>query len=272
MSSQFAVNSFVTNLGEGQYDGMLVSLRKRFSQGFQFDVNYTWSHTIDNNSSVANVTNGSAGAASSFICDILNPKACRSDSEFDIRHIANINGIWEIPFGRGRAFGGNMPKFLDAVIGGWTLAGIFNARSGLPANSSTGAFTLGYNIDTPAVLVGDRSAFKAGIQEEGGGIQYFADPAAALAALRYPHHGERGSRNLFRSEAYWNIDAVVSKKFKMPWAESHVLSLRAEAYNLTNSNFFAPPATAFNSPGTFGRVTAVQSVPRVMQFALRYDF
>jgi hypothetical protein len=269
MSAQFAVNSYVTNLGEGQYDGMLVTLRKRFSQGFQFDVNYTWAHAIDNNSSIANVTNGTTSA---YICNILDVKSCRGDSDFDIRHIANVNGIWDIPFGRGRAIGGNMPKWLDAAIGGWTLAGIFSARSGLPTTSTTGAFTLGFFQDNPAVLIGDRSAFKADIHEEGTGIQYFADPAAALAALRYPRHGESGSRNIFRSENFWTLDAVLSKKFKMPWAESHVVSFRAEAYNLTNSNFFAPPSTAFNSPGTFGRITAVQSAPRVVQFALRYDF
>ena len=269
MSSQFSVNAYVTNLGEGQYDGMLVSLRKRFSQGFQFDVNYTWSHSIDNNSSVANVTSGTTSA---YVCNILDLKSCRGDSDFDIRHIANVNGIWDIPFGRGRALAGNMPKWLDAAIGGWTLAGIFSARSGLPTTSTTGAFTLGFFQDNPAVLIGDRSAFKAEIHEEGGGIQYFADPAAALAALRYPRHGEGGSRNIFRSEGFWTLDAVLSKKFKMPWAESHVVSFRAEAYNLTNSTFFAAPATSFSSPATFGRITAVQSTPRVVQFALRYDF
>ena len=109
------------------------------------------------------------------------------------------------------------------------------------------------------------------IRDEGDGIQYFADPEAVQAAFRYPRHGEVGNRNLFRGPSFWNIDAVVSKKFRMPWSESHLLSLRAEAYNLTNSNFFGPPDLTFNS-GDFGRITTVQSTPRVIQFGIRYDF
>ena len=57
----------------------------------------------------------------------------------------------------------------------------------------------------------------------------------------------------------------------MPWSERHFLTFRAEAYNLTNNNVFAPPDLTFNS-AEFGRITAVQSAPRVLQFALRYDF
>jgi hypothetical protein len=270
MSSQFAVNSYVTNLGESQYDGLLVSLRKRFSKGFRFDVNYSWSHTIDNSSSVFNVSNGS-DAGANYVCDITNVDRCRGNSDFDLRHLFNANGFWEFPLGRGRALGGEMPKWLDAVIGGWTVSGIFTARSGLPANSGTRSFPVGFVIESPAVLTGDLSLLKASIHDEGTGIQYFADPAAVLAALRYPKHGETGNRNTFRSEGFWKLDTVVSKKFKMPWAESHLLTFRAEAYNLTNSNFFAPPALSIATTD-FGRITASQSSPRVLQFALRYDF
>jgi len=271
MSAQFARNTYVSNLGESQYDGMLVSLRKRFSRGYQFDVNYTWSHTLDNSSSVFNVTNGNNNGAS-YICDLNDTKACWGNSDLDLRHLLNVNGIWEVPIGRGRAFGSGMSKWLDAVIGGWNIAGIFTARSGLPANSGTGAFPVVFSAESPAVLVGDRSVFESNIRDEGSGIQYFADPDAVLAALRFPRHGETGNRNLFRSEGFWKIDAVVSKKFMMPWSEKHFLTFRAEAYNLTNSNFFAPAALDISSPGTFGRITASQSTPRVLQFALRYDF
>jgi hypothetical protein len=127
------------------------------------------------------------------------------------------------------------------------------------------------NAGVPTVLAnGNQNNFAVNIHDEGDGIQYFADPAAVQAAFRYPRHGEVGNRNLFRNEGYWNIDMVVSKKFKMPW-ENHNLIFRAEAYNLTNSNFFGPPNLTYNS-ADFGRITTVQSAPRVLQFALRYDF
>ena len=269
LASQFAVNAYITNQGRSQYDGMLVSLQKRFSQGFQFDVNYTWSHAIDNQSSITNVTR------QGLLYNALDLNAGRGDADFDIRHLFNANGIWELPLGRGRALGGNMPKWLDAVVGNWTVSGIFSARSGLPLSAYSGAWSITVfsadNVGVPTILTGDRSVFKADIHNEGTGIQYFADPAAVQAALRYPRHGEIGNRNIFRGQPFWNVDAAVSKRFRMPWSENHRLTLRAEAYNLTNSNFFGPPNLSFGST-TFGRITSSQSAPRELQFALRYDF
>jgi hypothetical protein len=265
LGAQFAANVFVTNLGRSQYDGMLVSLQKRFSKGFEFDVNYTWSHAIDNQSSVTN------SVADGVIYDILNPNASRGDADFDIRHLFNVNGIWEIPLGRDKAIGKGMPKWLDVFLGNWTVSGIFTARSGLPASATTGAFTLGLLNDTPPVLTGPRSLFKSNIRNEGAIIQYFADPDAVKAALRNPRHGEVGQRNAFRNEGFFRLDMAVSKRFVLPWFENHRLTFRAEAYNLTNSNFFGIPDLNLNS-GSFGQITTSQSAPRVLQFALRYDF
>jgi hypothetical protein len=265
MSSQFAVNAYITNQGSSQYDGLLVSLRKRFSKGFQFDANYTWSHAIDNQSNVTNTVTGG------LIYDVTNLKAGRGNADFDIRHLFNANGIWDLPFGRGRAFGKNINKVLDAVIGGWTMSGIFTARSGFPITGTTGSYSVGFFTDSPPVLVGSSASFQQGIHDEGTGIQFFADPASVLAALRYPKHGESGNRNTFRSQGFYELDLVLSKKFKMPWAENHFLTFRAESYNVTNSNFFGPPDLSLNS-STFGRVTGSQSTPRQLQFALRYDF
>jgi hypothetical protein len=269
LSRQFAVNAYITNQGRSQYDGLLVSLQKRFSKGFQFDANYTWSHAIDNQSSVSNAV------SEGLIFNALDPNAGRGDADFDIRHLFNANGIWDLPIGRGRAIGGNMNKWVDAIIGNWTVSGIFTARSGLPQTAYTNAWSVtvftAADAGVPAILTGDRSVFKSNIRNEGSGIQYFADPAAVQAALRYPRHGEVGNRNIFRSPAFWNIDAAVSKKFRMPWSENHRLTIRAEAYNLTNSNFFSGPDLTFGSTN-FGRITTSQSTPRELQFALRYDF
>jgi hypothetical protein len=264
LPAQTAVNSFISNYGTADYNGLLVSLRKRFSRGFQFDANYTWSHALDNQSTVTRVGGG-------LICDVTNLNACRSDSDVDIRHLFNANGIWDLPIGRGRAIGGDMNKFVNAIIGGWTLSGIFTARSGLPINAPSGSFSVGFFTNSPLIFSGDTSLLRADIRDEGTGIQYFADPDAVEAALRYPRHGESGNRNRFRSEGFWNIDMALSKRFAMPWSENHRLTLRAEVYNLTNSTFFSSPNLTLGS-SSFGLITAVQSVPRELQFAIRYDF
>jgi hypothetical protein len=265
MSAQFGTNAYITNLGSSTYHGMLVSLQKRFSKGFEFDFNYTWSHSLDNQSSVVNTVSGG------LLCDIVKLNACKGDSDFDIRHLANANGIWDLPIGRGRWLGGNMNKWVDTFIGGWTISGILGVRSGLAISSASGAFPVSFIVNSPAIVVGNESAFKANIREEGGGIQFFADPAAAQAALRFPRHGEIGGRNTFRTPAFWNLDMGISKKFKMPWSESHRLTFRADAFNVTNTNSFSSPNLTFGST-TFGRITASLSSPRELQFAVRYDF
>lgn len=266
MSSQFALNGYITNQGFSQYDGMLVSLQRRYSKGFEFDINYTLSHAIDNQSNVSSSTGGWQG----LIYNAINPYVGRGNAEFDIRHLFNANAIWDVPIGRGRALGSDMPKLLNALIGGWTMSGIFTARSGYPLSSTTNTFPLNLIVNSPAVLNGSLP-LAANIRDEGAGIQYFADAAAVQAALRYPKAGEVGSRNTFRSEGFFQLDMALSKKFKLPWSESHLLTFRAEAYNLTNTNFFTAPNLTYRS-NNFGRITTSQSSARELQFALRYDF
>lgn len=271
LSSQFGTNAYVVNKGSSSYNGMLVSLRKRFSRGFQFDVNYTWSHSMDNQSTVANTT-----TSGGLICDATNLRVCRGPSDFDIRHLFNANGIWELPIGRGRTFGRNMPGWADTIIGGWELTGIVTARSGLPFSLATVSWPRSFIFDgangVPAVLSGNASALKAKIHNApDGSIQFFADPEAARNATSYPRHGEIGNRDALRSTPFWSMDTALIKKFKLPWSETQRLQVRWEAYNAFNHNVFGLPDTDIGST-TFGQVTTVQSTARVMQFGIRWDF
>ncbi|HEV8429343.1 MAG TPA: TonB-dependent receptor [Pyrinomonadaceae bacterium] len=279
LSSQFATNAFVTNKGSSSYDGMLLSLRKRFSKGFQFDVNYTWSHSLDNQSTVANTT-----TAGGLICDATNLRVCRGDSDFDIRHLMNVNGIWELPIGRGRLLAGNAPGWVNTIIGGWQISGIFTARSGLPFSLATVSWPRTFIFDggngVPTILEGDLSVLKASIHDTPNGIQFFADPDAVLQVAKFPRHGQVGSRNVLRSQPYWNVDSALLKNFKLPWSENQRIQLRWEAYNLFNHNVFSAPSTN-NDPNqnalnigspNFGIITTVQSTARVMQFGLRWEF
>jgi Carboxypeptidase regulatory-like domain len=267
MSAQFIADIFVTNLGSSSYNGMLTSLRKRFSRGLQFDFNYTVSHSVDNQSSISNTVFGG------LICDFRNPRACRGNSDFDVRHLINVNGIYELPFGRGRSFGGNTRGFLNALIGGWQVGGIFTYRSGLPFNATTGAFPLSLGSESAAVLnSSDIGALQQQINNAADGtIQFFSNQAAALAALSFPQHGSSGNRNVLRGPSFWNLDTSVLKNFSLPWSESQRLQFRWESYNALNHNVFNLPNTNFSS-SMFGQVTTSASASREMQFALRFEF
>jgi hypothetical protein len=267
MSAQFGTNIYISNQGASSYNGLLVSLRKRFSKGLQFDLNYTWSHSIDNGSSIVNTVSGG------LVCDLTNLRVCRGDSDFDIRHLFNANFIYELPFGRGHWLGGNAPGWVNQIIGGWEVTGIFTARSGLPFSTTSGTFPVGFTFNSPAVGVGaNGSTLQGQIHDTPGGqIQFFSDPAAALAALRFPHHGEIGNRNTFRGPGFYNIDTAVLKNFKMPWSETQRLQIRWESFNATNHNAFGLPNASITS-SSFGLITTSASTPREMQFAIRYEF
>jgi len=274
MSGQFAANVYNTNLGSSSYNGMLLSLRKRLSRGLEFDFNYTLSHSIDNQSSIVNTVFGG------LVCDARNLRVCRGNSDFDIRHLFNANGIYELPFGRGRWLGGNAPGWLNAVIGGWEVSGILNARSGLPFNAGAGSTPISLAQGSPAVFnSSDSNALKQRIQDASGGtIQFFSDPKRVFdpenptsGVLRYTRHGEIGNRNVLRGPLFWNIDMAVLKTFVMPWSESQKLIFRWDSFNTFNHHVFGLPNANISLP-EFGQITGSSSAARVMQFALRYEF
>jgi len=266
LSGQFSTNSYVTNLGHSRYDGLLISLQKRFSQGVQFDVNYTYSVAKDNNSSVANSVFGG------LICDLRDLNVCYGPSDFDIRHIANVNGIWELPFGRGKWLFGDASGWVDQLIGGWQLSGIYTYRSGLQFSTTTGSFPVGFVFNSPGVTTGGQS-LSGNIDATGTNVLFFGDAtasAAARAAFRNPLGGEIGARNNLRGPSFWNVDLSLAKNFRMPW-EGHRLQVRVDAFNAFNRNVFGLPSVNLNA-GVFGQITTSAIAPRELQFALRYDF
>jgi hypothetical protein len=273
LSSQFSTNAYITNLASSSYNGMLLSVRKRFSKGFQADFNYTLSHSIDNQSSVANTVFGG------LICDVRDLRVCRGNSDFDIRHLFNMNFVWELPFGKGRAFGGDAPGWLNTIIGDWTVTGIGTARSGLPFSLTTSSFPVGFVFNSPAVITGDRGALQENIADTPTGtIQFFTDPTQVFSAtnplagvVRNPNGGEIGNRNALRGAGFWNVDLAVLKNFRLPWSENQRIQIRWEMYNAFNHNSFGLPNANINST-TFGQVTTSASAPREMQFAFRFEF
>jgi hypothetical protein len=266
LSGQFSTNSYVANLGRSRYDGLLISVQKRFSNGFQFDANYTYSFAKDNNSSVANTVFGG------LICDLRDLNVCYGPSDFDIRHIANFNGIWELPFGRGKWIGGDASGWVDQLIGGFQLTGIFTYRSGLPFGTTTGSFPVGFVFNSPAVFNGNAS-LHGNIDPSGAAVGFFGntdETNAVLDSFRNPIGGEIGQRNNLRGPSFWNLDLGLAKSFSMPW-EGHRLQLRMDAFNVLNRNVFGLPNANINSAG-FGQITTSATTAREIQFAVRYDF
>ena len=232
LAGQFSTNAYIGNFGSSSYNGLLVTVKKNLSRSLEFDFNYTFSRSIDNVSSVANTVVGG------LVCDATNLRVCRGPSDFDVTHLFSANGVYDLPFGRGRSFGGNANNFVNAFIGGWQFATIFTAHSGFAFSTNTGAFPVGFVFDSPAVLTGPSSALATHIHDDNGKIQLFANPTAALDALSNPFGGEIGNRNNLRGPGFVNFDMSTHKAVRdnLPrWKGKQTIQFRAEAWHVSTA-------------------------------------
>ena len=110
-----------SNQYNGSYNSLQVTLSKRYSNGLQFNTNYTWQKSLDGQSSLAESQK------------TQNPFDRRQDysrSSWDINHVFNFSYLYELPIGKGRKWGASWVKAADLVLGGWSLEGITRLESG----------------------------------------------------------------------------------------------------------------------------------------------
>ena len=118
------------SLGNSSYNGLQVAVRKRFAHGVQFDLNYTFSKSLDLASDAERIA--AWGGLSGSIINSWDYKALRGLSDFDTAHQINGNWVVELPFGKNKRFGSGVSGAKDALIGGWQLSGIYRWTSGFP--------------------------------------------------------------------------------------------------------------------------------------------
>ncbi len=279
MGAQFSENTFFTDKGFSDYNGLLTTLHKNASKGLQFDVNYTWSHSIDNTSFIAN---SQAYGGYGFVCDVLRPRLCRGNSDFDVSQYLNGNVLYQLPFGRGREFAANIPRWADEAIGGWEVSGLPAWHSGTPYMANSVAFLMSYSNEDPAILTGNLGPLQSHVTKQGGQVYAFKDYQAAFDQYRGPTGFEIGSRNNLRGPKFFDLDLGLGKTFPI-YKEKVNAKFRADAFNaLNHPNFQAPSFTGnmslVNSPNNFGVIpgtvipTGSDQAARVLQVSLRVEF
>jgi hypothetical protein len=252
------------NAGGANFHGMTLSLRRAYSSGFSFDFNYTLSHSIDN----ASAAESGAGQYGGAIQNIYNPREFRGSSDFDIRHGINANGIYELPFGKGKKLFRDAPGWVDQIIGGWQISSIARYRSALPSAVGGGlAWNTNYWLSSLAVVTKPIQPV-VGINTNGNPSIFGSTDVAGSFDDQRPGHS--GTRAAVRLAPFVNFDIAAAKVFRLP-KEGHKLQLRAEAFNAFNNVNFINPSLTLTSPLTFGEFRDT-TPSRVMQFALRYEF
>jgi hypothetical protein len=240
--------------GDSSYNALQVDWNHRFSKGLALRGTYTWSKTIDDGSSVNATTSGGGPALAS---NPFNLRADRGLANFDVRHIASINGVYALPFGRGKRYGG------------WTVDSIVAIQSGFPFTPQL-SYNPSNNGDTRNPVRPFVNPAFHGPVILGTPDQWF-DPAAFLA----PPNNSGFYGNLGRDTlagpglGTWDLSFLKDTRLR----EKLNLQFRAELFNiLTRANFNTPNAVAFTPSGvspTAGVITSTSTASRQIQFGLK---
>ena len=269
------------SIGNANYNALQVSLRKQMSHGVQFDVNYVYGHSIDISSAAERVQpwNGVSGGIGGNIINSWNPNAQRGTSDFDTTHQFNTNFIFQLPFGRGKYIASNSGSLGDAIIGGWSLSGLARWSSGFPLTiGNGGTWPTNWQLGGAATQIGP---VRTGVVKQSSDFpnqvpNLFLDPSGptGIGAFRHDFPGESGGRSQVRGPGFAGLDAALSKTWKMPYSESHLLKFRWEVFNVLNHPEFDVNTitNGIDQAGSFGTFSGLLTNPRVMQFALRYEF
>ena len=270
-----------SSVGQSNYNGLQVNLTKRASHGVQFDLNYTYSKSIDISSGAARLgfsPSDNIGAPGSRLVNAFDPRGNRGVSDFDTTHQINANWIVELPFGRGKHFAANAGGVADAIVGGWQLSGLARWTTGFPFTVDNGQFwPTNWDEQGSATIIAKPKT--GAFRQPDGNVSVFANPTDALNnGFIHTFPGGSGSRNVLRGQGYAGLDMSLSKRWRMPF-EGHSLQFRWEVFNVPNLHRFNVMAGLGDGapslqqlPQGFGDYTGLLTQPRVMQFALRYEF
>jgi hypothetical protein len=254
--------SGTSSIGSQDYDALQVVATKHISSGLQFTASYTWSKCMTNSIGYYG-QGGQADNASAYFQNIYNMKAEWGACGYDAASNFVGNAIYSLPFGRGRQFGNNINKGVDAVLGGWTLSGILSLHTGFPITvnatdvSGTTARAARANCIAPAQVYGTQDATQ-------GGYQWFN--AADFAQPGAGTFGNCGVSTL-RGPGLETLDFNLAKYFAV--TEHQRLELRGEFINLTNTPILNSPTRGIGT--TLGLLQGSQGA-RNVQIALKYTF
>jgi len=253
--------SGTATFGFGNYDAMTASLQKRMTNGLQFQSSFTWSHALADSGTTLSGSNGL------YNIDATNYNLSYANASWDIRKNFVSSFNYDIPFGKGKRFGGNLNTLSSALLGNWQVNGILSLRSGQP-----------FTLDSSGCLV---------VGEGGCGPELInATPNSAPAGGRSPNEwfnvknfGPEGSQGLSTGDVGLQtnvgpptrtLDFSIFKDF--PFTERIRMQFRAEGTNVANTPQFSSP-DANQSDANFGKITSTNAgTERHIQFSLRLQF
>jgi hypothetical protein len=252
--------------GDANYHALQVDLNQRFSHGLSLRGVYTWSKALDNGDSVNGTT---AGNAPGLVSNPLDLHADHGLATYDVRHVAVINGIYELPFGRGRAIAGHLDGWRNALAGGWSVTSIVTIQSGFPFTPQL-SYNPSNNGDTRNPVRPFVNSDFRGRTVLGNPNQWFNPQAFLKPPPNSGFYGDLGRDTLIGPGlATWDFSVLKGTLIH----ERLSLQFRAEIFNLLNrANFNTPNLIVFTPAGvsgTAGAIASTSTTSQQVQFGLK---
>lgn len=271
------------NGANSSYNAMLTELQHQFSNQFQFDAQYTWSHSIDEGSN-----------SYSIPYYPYNLGLNRASSDFDVRHNVKVYGVWTPQLFKGHGF-------MQKLVGGWQVTGIVMWHSGFPWTPLYSNFgcnivyvNSGFCNLLPAGYLGgannshSNGAFESSPSKNfpNGALAYFSVPSYTPASSSLPFAGFPPApgvgRNSLTGPNYFSTDMTLAKEFGLPkmpiFGENARITARANFFNIFNNLNLNPTniSNAISFDGTtsnplFGEAQSALGA-RVIEFEARFQF
>jgi hypothetical protein len=263
LNPDIGTTSGTNSIGVGAYDGMQATLRQRSAGGLEFLASYAYGKALADN--VGYYGQGTA-IQGWYYLDSDNPRLDYGPTSSDARHIFSLAANYELPWGRGREKGGDWSGAKDALLGGWNIHTIFQARSGFPVTIWDGA---GQSLQSPRTLekpnvICDADTGNHGVNDVWFDIGCFEHAPAGT-------FGDSGV-GILRGPGYWNWDLGIGKNFYID--NDRYFNLRIEAFNVLNHpNFkFTTGQANIASPASFGRLLNTIGASRIIEVVVRFVF
>lgn len=243
---QFGDINTTNNDGYSWYHSLQANVNKRFSHGYTFGMSYTWSKFME---------------ALSYL-NAADPLPTEMISDFDRTHRLSMNGIYELPFGKGRQFLSNVNRFGSYFISGWQVSGIYQYQGGAPINFGNIFFTGNFK---DVALPGDQRTTDRWFNTAAGFVTASASQPVSNVRTFPLRLGN------VRTHAINNVDLSVIKKTQ--FREGKNLELRAEFINAFNHVLLPAPNTTVTS-AAFGQIVASNQAnyPRRIQLTVKFVF
>jgi hypothetical protein len=269
--------SYMTDAGWSNYHALQVDFRQRLWHGIQFNANYTWSHTLG----VSTPDDWTAGYYAYTLRDL---KHSYGPTRFDVRHVLNIAGTVDLPFGRGRKWL-NRTGVVDKLVGGWTIGTITIYRTGFPFRVLGGYLTYNNLADGGVVLTG---VTRDELQKAIGVYKTPGQTFVSLIDPKYRTIGVGANTTYIKANTtpgtfappLWlygphgfYCDIMVSKT--IPINERWQFNFQTQFLNAFNHPVFGQGTTPIGGnvrSSGWGTVTGQSNSPRVIEFRAKISF